>query len=128
MACYFDLALQFPYDEHGTEISSWMLELADDGGVLRQLGLALNGSVAYYCTADLFGVWNDELFTLERYSESSEEWSRLIEEHDGRWLTESTFESKWAERRGAPGEWPGERTWSQTFGAWLRRQTRRGPS
>lgn len=118
------LALRFPYREHGIEISAWMLELADDGGVLRQIGLGQDGSVAYHCSADEFGVWNDELFELEPYSDSSREWAGLIREYDGQWIGDSTFESKWAERRGRPGRWPSERSWSESFRAWFEAKRR----
>ena len=100
------LSIAYRYIGHGTDISDWYLELSPDGGVLRQLGQTAAGEVVHRAGPDDFSVWNDEMFSLERYSPQSAEWQALIAEGRGRTVTGDEFEERWSAGMNPVGAWP----------------------
>lgn len=113
------LRLAMPYNGHGATIETWFLELSGDGGVLRQVGLNSEGAAVYRCGSDDFGVWNNEMFTLDRYSSTNVMWADLIERYSGTVCEEADFQSHWDRGTSKPGSWPNE-TMSARFLAHLR--------
>lgn len=119
------LRLNKPYDEHGSSITRWMLEIDHDGGVVRHLGLGVSGDVQYRCGADEFGVWNDEIVFWDHALPASEQWRALAGKFDGHLISAAEFEDHWAAATSAPGEWPNARGLATRLMDWMQRVTRR---
>jgi hypothetical protein len=100
------LWLKYPYAGHGAIVDAWYLELAEDGGILRQVGVGSDGAINYRCGPDDFGVWNDEFFVLEPYRPESESWRRILRDGGGHEVSTEEFQAQWNRGTLPSGEWP----------------------